>query len=128
MTDKEFKRLSRAQLIEIIYQFQLREEELQKENQKLKEELADKRVRLEKAGNIAEAVLEVNNVMQAAQNAAAQYVEEIRALRGETEEYCRRTIEKARQEAAQIRAGAGEKPAADPFGFEAILKEYTTEM
>ena len=32
MTDKEFKRLSRSQLIEIIYQFQIKEEELTKEN------------------------------------------------------------------------------------------------
>ena len=35
MTDKEFKRLSRSQLIDIIYQFQLKQEELTVENEKL---------------------------------------------------------------------------------------------
>ena len=93
MTDKEFKRLSRSQLIEIIYQFQLKEEELTAENQRLKSELADKRLRMEKAGNLAEAVLEINNVMYAAQNAAQQYLDEIRNMRDETEAECRRMLE-----------------------------------
>ena len=86
MTDKEFKRLSRAQLIEIIYQLQLREEELEAENQQLKEELADRRLRLQEAGNLAEAALEINDVMRAVQSAADQYLEEIRIMRNETEE------------------------------------------
>ena len=33
MTDKEFKRLNRSQLIDIIYEFQIKVEELTKENQ-----------------------------------------------------------------------------------------------
>ena len=36
MTDKEFKRLGRAQLIEIIYQLQLQLDELTEQNQALK--------------------------------------------------------------------------------------------
>ena len=77
MTDKEFKRLSRSQLIDIIYQLQLKQEELTAENEKLSKELADKRLRVREAGNIAEAALEIHNVMQAAQDAAAHYVEEV---------------------------------------------------
>ena len=57
MTDKEFKRLSRAEMIDIIYQFQLQVDELTEKNQKLERELADKRLRLQNAGNIAEAAL-----------------------------------------------------------------------
>ena len=56
MTDKEFKRLSRAQLIEIIYQLQLEIDKLNEEKQELENQLADKRLRLNKAGNIAEVV------------------------------------------------------------------------
>ena len=83
MTDKEFKRLSRAQLIEIIYQLQLKEEELTAENTKLREELNDKRIMLSEAGNIAQAALKINKVMEAAQNAADQYLEEIRRMHAE---------------------------------------------
>ena len=39
MTDKEFKRLSRSQLIEIIYQLQIKQEELTNENEKLQKNL-----------------------------------------------------------------------------------------
>ena len=34
MTDKEFKRLTRAQLIEVIYQLQLNQDELEAENER----------------------------------------------------------------------------------------------
>ena len=57
MTDKEFKRLTRSQLIDIIYQLQLNEEKLLDQTKKLKEALDDKRIRMEKAGSIAEAAI-----------------------------------------------------------------------
>lgn len=96
MTDREFKRLSRPQLIEIIYQLQLREEELSAENQKLKDQLEDKRIRLEQAGNIAEAVLGIHDVMQTAQDAAQLYVDEIRAMRDETRVQCDDQLQQTR--------------------------------
>lgn len=125
MTDKEFKRLGRPQLIEIIYQLQLQGEALEAENQKLKAELKSKRIRMEHVGNIAEAALEINNVMQAAQNAAAQYLEEIHRLRTETEEECGRMLEEARKEAAEIVAHGRQHAQDIPTDsiFEAILKE-----
>ena len=39
MTDKEFKRLNRPQLIEIIYRLQLKLEELTEENERLSKNL-----------------------------------------------------------------------------------------
>ena len=106
MTDKEFKRLTRPQLIVIIYQLQLKEEELIAENKKLQEQLESKRIRMEQVGNIAEAALEVNNVMQAAQSAAEQYLKEIRLMREEAEDEKQRLLEEARKEAASILANA----------------------
>ncbi|MEE0840993.1 MAG: hypothetical protein U0L72_10710, partial [Acutalibacteraceae bacterium] len=67
MTDKEFKKLSRAQLIDIIYQLQLQIEKLNEQNQELECKLADKRFRLSNAGNIADAALEINNCFRSAQ-------------------------------------------------------------
>ena len=98
MTDKEFKRLSRAQLIDIIYQFQLKQDELIAENERLSAELADKRLRISNAGNIAEASLAIHDIMQIAQKAADQYLEEIRIMREETEEKCRQLLEQAQKE------------------------------
>ena len=124
MTDKEFKRLSRPQLIEIIYQLQIKLEELTAENERLSKELEDKRLRVSKAGNIAEASLEIHNVMQAAQDAAAHYLEEIRIMRAETEEECRNLLEKAKKDAEFIIARAREGKVSYNAELEAIMREF----
>jgi cell division septum initiation protein DivIVA len=108
MTDKEFKRLSRSQLIDIIYQFQLRQTELEEDNRKLAAELGDKRLRLEKAGNIADAALAVHNVLQSAQDAAEHYTEEIMTRLSEERQ---KILDAARAEADRIIAGAKDEAA-----------------
>ena len=136
MTDKEFKRLSRSELIDIIYQLQLKQEELTADNEKLSEELADKRLRVSKAGNIAEAALEIHNVMQAAQAAAEHYSEEMRIradqecqrLLKEAQEKAAEIIEKAQQEAdAMVAKAKKENPDYDS-AVEAILREYSVNQ
>ena len=106
MTDKEFKRLSRSELIEIIYQFQLQVDKLTEEKRELERELADRRLRLRNAGNIAEAALEMNDCFRSAQNAAEQYLNEIKAIREEAETERRRILAEATKEAMAIIAHA----------------------
>ena len=124
MTDKEFKRLSRAQLIEIIYQFQLQIDKLNEQKQELESELADKRLRLSNAGNIAEAALEINDCFRSAQNAAEQYLNEIKAIREETEAQRQRILSEALAEAEAIILGAKNTQGDYDSAIEAILKEY----
>lgn len=124
MTDKEFKRLSRAQLIDIIYQLQLQIDKLTEENKELERELADKRLRLSNAGNIAEAALEMNDYFRSAQNAAEQYLKEAKAIREETKAEQQRILSRAEAEAAAIIAGAKKKQSDYDSAIEAILKEY----
>ena len=124
MTDKEFKRLSRSQLIDIIYQLQLKQNKLTADNEKLSKALADKRLRVSKAGNIAEAALEIHNVMQVAQDAATHYLEEIRIMRNETEEKCRRLVEKAQKDADDIIAQAKRSNPSYNSELEEIMKEF----
>ena len=124
MTDKEFKRLSRAQLIDIIYQLQIKQEELTSENAKLKAELADKRIRLKQTGNIAEAALELNNVMQSAQAAAEQYLEEIRIMQQETREKCQLLLEQAKKDADTIVAQAKKEYPSSNAALEVIIREF----
>lgn len=131
MTDKEFKRLNRSQLIEIIYQFQIKVEELTLENQSLNTALEDKRLRITRAGNIAEAALEVNNVMQSAQNAAQQYLDEIQALYSEIDNECQNIRTKAQTEAdaviLQAKADAGEIIAQAQTEAAAVIRQARTE-
>ena len=124
MTDKEFKRLNRAQLIEIIYQFQLELDKVNAEKRELANELADKRIRLQSVGNIAEAALEINNCFRSAQNAAEQYLNEIKAIREETEAERQRILKEAQAQAEAIVAGAEKTQGDYDSGIEAIMKEY----
>lgn len=124
MTDKEFKRLSRAQLIEIIYQLQLQLDGLTERNQALEDALADKRLRISNAGNLAEAALEINDCFRSAQNAAEQYLNEIKLMREETEAERQRILAQARAEAEEIIAGAKKTQGDYDTAIEAILKEY----
>lgn len=124
MTDKEFKRLSRAQLIEIIYQLQLQIDKLDEEKQELESKLADKRLRLQSAGNIAEAALEINDCFRSAQNAAEQYLNEIKAIREETEAERQRILAQAQAEAEAIIASAKKTNGDYDSVIEEIMKEF----
>ena len=124
MTDKEFKRLSRAQLIEIIYRLQLELDKVNDEKQLLESELKDKRLRLSNAGNIANAALEINDCFRSAQNAAEQYLNEIKAIREETDTERQRILKEAKAEAEAIIAGAKNTQGDYDSAIDAILKEY----
>lgn len=124
MTDKEFKQLTRAQLIEIIYQLQLQVDTLSEQNRKLEEALADKRLRIREAGDLAKAALEINDCFLSAQNAAAQYLNEIKSMRQEAEAECRQLLGDARAEAEAIVAAAKKKRSDYNSALEAILREY----
>lgn len=124
MTDKEFKRLNRSQLIDIIYQFQLQVDTLTEQNRELERELADKRLRLNNAGSIADAALEINDCLRNAQAAADQYLTEIRVMREETEAECQHLLAQARLEALAILAGAQKAQDEKNPAVEAILEEY----
>lgn len=128
MTDKEFKRLNRAQLIDIIYQYQLQVDELTEQNEELKKALEDKRIRIENAGSIALAALEINNCFQNAQNAAEQYLNEIKAIREETEVQRQKILDDAKKEAESIIAGTKKPKDEMDTVIEEILKEYGQDL
>lgn len=117
MTDKEFKRLTRAQLIDIIYQLQVQVDELTEQKKSLERALEDKRLRIDNAGNIAHAALEINDCFGSAQKAAEQYLNEIRILHAEAETECQRLLTDARTEAAQIIEKAKEEQVSQSFRY-----------
>ncbi|MEE1045970.1 MAG: hypothetical protein U0M60_00945 [Clostridia bacterium] len=124
MTDKEFKHLSRSQLIEIIYRLQLQIDELNEQKQVLEDALADKRLRISNTGNLAQAALEINDCFRSAQNAAEQYLNEIKLMREETESERQKILSQARAEASVIIANATKTRNDYDSAIETILKEY----
>ena len=74
MTDKELRKLSRAELLEMLIQQIERNEELEAELKKAKTELRNRAITIENAGSLAEAALQINGVFEAADSAAKQYL------------------------------------------------------
>lgn len=78
MTDKELKRLSRAELLELLLAQVEKNEELERRLKKAQSALEDRRINIEQAGTMAEAALRLNGIFEAADQAARQYLENIR--------------------------------------------------
>jgi hypothetical protein len=100
MTDKELRRLNRAGLLELLVAQGRELELLRQELAEAKSQLADRQIRLDRAGSIAEASLQLNGVFQAAQDACAQYLENIEALSQRQEQVCAQ-LERETQEKCQ---------------------------
>ncbi len=82
MTDKELKKLKRAELLEMLLEQTKKVESLQAELELKNKELENRRIMIEKAGSIAEASLRLNEVFEAAQKAADQYLENVMQISG----------------------------------------------
>lgn len=96
MTDKEFRHLRRAELIDIIYELQNNEAELQEEISVLKKQLEDKQLKISKAGSIAEAAVSLNGFFECAQATANQYLQEIYRARKKAEQKLQQAEAKAK--------------------------------
>lgn len=102
MVSKELKKLSRRELVEIIYQMKKNEQLLQEELASLQEALQDRRMHLSSAGSIAEAAISITNVFSSAQAAADLYLQEVTCMKQEAEIECAKMIDEAKQQAAEI--------------------------
>jgi len=106
MTDKELKHLRRVELLEMLAVQMEENEKLREELEKTQKALSDRQITISQAGSIADAAMHLSGVFDAAQDAAAQYLENIQKLSGEQETVCRRMEDDARQKADAIRAEA----------------------
>lgn len=105
MTDKELKRLSRRELVDIIYELQKKDAERENEIERLQAALAQKELAVSEAGSIAEAALKVNGVFEAAQAAANQYLISLHAANADVTE----KIETARKQSDELLRQANQR-------------------
>ena len=102
MTNKELKKLRRADLLELLLVQTRETEKLKKKLLAAEKDLEDRQIRMAAVGNLAEAMVEVNGVMAAAQAAADQYLENIAAMEAETRKKCDLMLLAAQKEARRI--------------------------
>lgn len=127
MTDKEIKRLSRGDLVDIIYQLQKNEANLIKMNEDLKARLASKEMKIENAGSIAEAAVSVSGVFEKAQQAADIYLSELHRMNEDAQERYKARMEQAEIEASKIVEEAKATAKAKIAAVNRAIQKYLTE-
>lgn len=133
MTDKDLKRLSRSDLLEMLLDLSKENDALRKENQQLHQQLEDRTIAIENCGTLAEAALQINGVFQTAHAACEQYMQNIRErsnsmeqfcsqMEMETQRRCEAMIEEAKNEVLRIRESAQQQQMEKDNTFAWVMK------
>lgn len=104
MTEKELLKLKRPEMLEIMLAQSREIERLRQELAETKRELEDRRIKVRKAGSLAEASLQLTNIFEEAQKAADLYVDNVKRKANQWEA--------ARKEAQRVQTesrGSGEE-------------------
>ena len=107
MNEQDLRKLNRSELLEILIQ---QGEELESLREKLQDhelQLQSRKLQVEQAGSIAEAAVSLSGVFEAAEEAAAQYLENIREHSEKQASYteeARQLLEKTRIQCAEMKA------------------------
>lgn len=80
MNDKEFRKLRRKDLIEIIYQYQCREQELLRENEALRKGLQDHSAEIQPIESTEDAFRALDTILGSVQNEVGRYLKEIQHM------------------------------------------------
>ena len=94
MNNKELKKLSRKDLLEIILAQTNRIEDLETENKKLTTELNSKKIDIESSGSLAEAVVKLSGIFDLAQKTADEYVSLVKVNTKKQETKMKKELEK----------------------------------
>jgi hypothetical protein len=104
MTDKELRKLSRLELLELLVAQSQQMDELQTELALTQEKLSNRELKISKAGSIAEAVISLSDVLESAEAAGRMYVDELEKLYEREKVICSGMEQKARA----LQLGQGE--------------------
>ena len=105
MNEQDLRKLNRSELLEILIQ---QGEELESLREKLQDhelQLQSRKLQVEQAGSIAEAAVSLSGVFEAAEEAAAQYLENIREHSEKQASYteeARQLLEKTQIQCAEM--------------------------
>jgi len=112
MRKEDLKKLSRLDLVEMLLEVTRENEQLREALDEANKKLESRTIAVDETGNLAEAALRLNGVLEAAQAAADQYLENIKAreeqqkqiciqMEQETQEKCNRLMQSAKSQVDQ---------------------------
>lgn len=106
MTDRELKKLSRTQLLEMLLAQSREVTRLREELAQAQVQLSSRQIQVTESGNLAEAALKLSGVFEAAQTAADQYLQNITALSESTRQRCLAMETETRQKCEEMTRAA----------------------
>lgn len=123
MTENDLKKLNRNDLLQMLVEQGRELRELKEKYAELEEKLSDRTIKIDKAGSIAEAALQLSGVFEAAQEACRQYTENIATLSSRQEAVCARMEAESSIKAGKMLAEAEAKSMAMKLETEAQCTE-----
>ena len=109
MTEKEIKKLNRQDLLVLLTEQTARANQLEEKLLDAEARLKERNLVVESCGTMAEASLKLNDVFKAVDDAAAQYLENVKQLCEKQEEQSKQLEAESRQKAEQLEAESRQK-------------------
>lgn len=102
MNEKELRHLSKTEMLEIMLDQESEVSALKEQIRELNFMVSERSISIQKAGSIAEASLIINKVMEAAQQAADQYLDNVKTVSEKQSMVCRQIQSEAEEKAAGL--------------------------
>ena len=96
MTDRELRKASRRELLQLLVEEKRENDMLRDQLQQLRQQLDKRQLQLDQSGTLAEAALKLSGIFDAAESACQYYTENIRTLSARQEEICRKMEQETR--------------------------------
>lgn len=109
MTEKDLKKLSRIDLVEMLLEMSKENMRLQGHLEQAEKKISDRMLIIENAGSLADASMQLNRVFEAAQAAADQYLANIQLRDAEQHLLYERMEQETRAKCERLEQSAAEK-------------------
>jgi hypothetical protein len=106
MTERELRRLSRTDLLELLVAQRRENEQLRCILDQTQAQLADRTIQIDKAGSIAEASLQLSGIFNAAQDSCQYYLDNIRLLSERQSQVCQQMEQETKEKCDRMVAEA----------------------
>lgn len=107
--NNKLRKLKRVDLLEMLLEQSREMERLKIELEQTKRQLHDRNIKIENAGSIAEAAMQLNDIFNVAQDTANQYLDNIKYMREASHSCAKRSLTETREKCANELANAYNK-------------------
>ena len=106
MTERELRKLSRADLLELLLAQRRENEQLRCALDQAQAQLTDRTIKIDKAGSLAEASLQLGGIFAAAQDSCQYYIDNIKLLSERQNQICQQMERETKEKCDRMVAEA----------------------